>query len=102
MILGILFGKTLTNLLGFFPYSLLGVMLFVSGAELACAARNFMVSDDNDDDEMKKRNFTLVIVTAGLLVGFQNDGIGYIGGMLVSLLFFLIRLLKPTATELKN
>ncbi|CAJ0753487.1 2509_t:CDS:2 [Entrophospora sp. SA101] len=29
-----------------------------------------------------EKNFALVIVTAGLLVGFQNDGIGYIGGML--------------------
>ncbi|CAG8612212.1 5308_t:CDS:2, partial [Diversispora eburnea] len=79
LILGILFGKTLTNLLNYFPNSILGVMLFVSGAELSSAARNFMNLSDRDDDEKKKKNFTLVIVTAGLLVGFQNDGIGYIG-----------------------
>ncbi|CAG8617222.1 7777_t:CDS:2 [Acaulospora morrowiae] len=92
LIVGILFGKTLTNLLNYFPNSILGVMLFVSGAELASAARNFMNACDNSDDvEKKKINFTLVIVTAGLLVGFQNDGIGYVGGMLVSLLFFIIR-----------
>ncbi|CAG8548494.1 19692_t:CDS:2 [Racocetra fulgida] len=41
------------------------------------------------DDEIKKRDFTLMIITAGLLVGFQNDAIGYIGGMLVSFLFFI-------------
>ncbi|CAG8718949.1 17408_t:CDS:2 [Rhizophagus irregularis] len=89
LILGILFGKTLTSLLNYFPMSILGLMLFVSGAELSSAARNFVRKGDHDDDETKKKNFTLVIVTAGLLVGFQNDGIGYIGGMLVSLLFFI-------------
>ncbi|CAB4414391.1 unnamed protein product [Rhizophagus irregularis] len=82
LILGILFGKTLTSLLNYFPMSILGLMLFVSGAELSSAARNFVRKGDHDDDETKKKNFTLVIVTAGLLVGFQNDGIGYIGGML--------------------
>jgi MFS superfamily sulfate permease-like transporter len=91
LILGIMFGKTLTNLLNYFPNSILGLMLFVSGAELSSAARNFMSTRDYDDDETKKKNFTLVIVTAGLLVGFQNDGIGYIGGMLVSFLFFITR-----------
>ncbi|RIA79376.1 hypothetical protein C1645_702196 [Glomus cerebriforme] len=104
LILGILFGKTLTNLLNYFPYSILGVMLFVSGAELSSAARNFM--SDFNDDETKKKNFTLVIITAGLLVGFQNDGIGYIGGMVVSFLFFITRFLIPSIshllTELKS
>ncbi|CAG8599129.1 13753_t:CDS:2 [Funneliformis mosseae] len=95
LILGILFGKTLTNLLNYFPYSIIGVMLFVSGAELSSAARNFMNTRDHKDDDETKKNFTLVIVTAGLLVGFQNDGIGYIGGMLVSLLFYITRVLMP-------
>ncbi|CAG8460826.1 17688_t:CDS:2, partial [Cetraspora pellucida] len=122
LLMGILFGKTLTSLLGYFPLSVLGVMLFVSGTELSAAARNFSNIDndetkkdddtkkdtkkdddtkkkDNDtkkdsetkkkDDETKKRDFTLMIITAGLLVGFQNDAVGYIGGMLVSLLFFI-------------
>jgi MFS superfamily sulfate permease-like transporter len=100
LILGILFGKTLTNLLGYFPNSILGVMLFVSGIELSAAARNFMNTCDHDDDETKKKNFTLVIVTAGLLVGFQNDGIGYIGGMLISLLFFITRFSIPIISNL--
>ncbi|CAI2166486.1 20625_t:CDS:2 [Funneliformis geosporum] len=82
LILGILFGKTLTNLLNYFPYSIIGIMLFVSGAELSSAARNFMNTRDLKDDDETKRNFTLVIITAGLLVGFQNDGIGYVGGMI--------------------
>ncbi|CAG8657305.1 8296_t:CDS:1, partial [Ambispora gerdemannii] len=82
LILGILFGKTLNYLLNYFPYSILGVMIFVSGAELSSAARNFMNTCDHDDDETKKKYFILVIITAGLLVGFQNDGIGYVGSML--------------------
>ncbi|CAG8632925.1 10705_t:CDS:2 [Ambispora leptoticha] len=96
LILGILFGNTLTKLLGSFPNSILGVMLFVSGAELSSAARSFMNTfDKRDDDEARKKNFLLVIVTAGLLVGFQNDGIGYVGGMLVSLLLYITRFLIP-------
>ncbi|KAF0475949.1 sulfate transporter [Gigaspora margarita] len=145
LLVGILFGGTLTSLLNYFPLSILGVMLFVSGLELSVAARNYSdtnnyddetkknsnTDNDNNNDETTKKNdndkknsnadndndndndndgitknnsnidngderikrrdrdFTLMVITAGLLVGFSNDGIGYVGGMIVSLLFFI-------------
>ncbi|CAG8447386.1 153_t:CDS:2 [Gigaspora rosea] len=76
LLVGILFGGTLTSLLNYFPLSILGVMLFVSGLELANS------NIYNGVEEIKRRDFTLMVITAGLLVGFSNDGIGYVGGMI--------------------
>ncbi|KAI1612515.1 SulP family sulfate permease [Exophiala viscosa] len=95
LILGILFGESLANLLTKFPLALLSVMIVAAGLELASVgeslntprARDLTKEGDDSantvhitDDERKKR-WTIMLVTAGLLVGFKNDAVGFLGGM---------------------
>ncbi|KAF9171219.1 hypothetical protein BGX21_009641 [Mortierella sp. AD011] len=84
---GLFFGSSLTGLIKCFPTSILGVMLFISGIELGAAART--VNDGVHDDQKRHANFIIMITTAGMIVGFSNDGIGFLGGMTVALCFYL-------------
>jgi hypothetical protein len=103
VLVALLFGSSLAVLLGYFPNSLLGVMLCVTGVELGSCAR-----DVHDQDD-----FVILLVTAGgesgelgelqtnhgeltpmslcflALTGFRNDGIALICGLIVSILFFV-------------
>ncbi|KAI9596968.1 hypothetical protein BDF19DRAFT_437336 [Syncephalis fuscata] len=89
IIIGLLFGGTLTGLLGSFPQSLLGVMLFISGAELACSARTYARKEAS---EMEQRdNFTTLIMSAGMLIAFKHDGIGFLSGIACHLLLYVQR-----------
>ncbi|KAG0077826.1 hypothetical protein BGZ90_006458 [Linnemannia elongata] len=84
---GLFFGSSLSGLIQCFPTAILGVMLFVSGIELGAVART--VNDGVYDDQKRHANFIVMITTAGMLVGFKNDGIGFLGGMIAAGCFYL-------------
>ncbi|RUS22310.1 hypothetical protein BC937DRAFT_89738 [Endogone sp. FLAS-F59071] len=86
LLIGILFGSSLVGLLQFFPHSILAVMLFVSGAELAMASR--YVNKGVDRDEIQRENYLVMLVTMGMLVAYGNDGVGFVAGCLVAVSLF--------------
>jgi MFS superfamily sulfate permease-like transporter len=90
LLLGILFGGSLVGLLQVFPTSILAVMLFISGIELGCAARS--VNDLTNDEHRKRENFTIMLLTAGSLVAYSNDGIGFCAGLVSAALLSMQRL----------
>ncbi|OAL71769.1 sulfate transporter [Trichophyton violaceum] len=101
VVIGLLFGNTIVDLLAKFPVSLLSVMVIAAGLELASVGESLNTSsawdlrsqEDRgiltgpisgaslDTDERKKR-WTVMIVTVGVLVAFKNDGLGFVAGML--------------------
>lgn len=101
LIIGVLFGETLVDLLKRFPAAFLGVMVIAAGLELLSVGESLNTSGARDlcqaggmlgaaeeqlgpvcTDEERKRRWTVMMVTVGLLVGFKNDAIGFIAGML--------------------
>ncbi|KAJ5510557.1 hypothetical protein N7453_002660 [Penicillium expansum] len=102
LLIGFLFGETLVDLLKQFPAALLGVMVIAAGAELLSVGESLNTSGARDlsqadagllsnmeqhigpllTDEERSRRWTVMMVTVGLLVGFKNDAIGFIAGML--------------------
>lgn len=90
LLLGILFGSSVVGLLQLFPTSILAVMLFISGVELGSAARS--VNDFEEDDMRKRENFTILLLTAGSLVAYSNDGIGFVAGLVSAALLAMQRL----------
>ncbi|KAK3811639.1 MAG: hypothetical protein JOS17DRAFT_763195 [Linnemannia elongata] len=84
---GLFFGSSLSGLIASYPSAILGVMLFVSGIELGAVART--VNDGVVDDQKRHANFIVMITTAAMLVGFKNDGIGFIGGLVAALCFYI-------------
>lgn len=100
LLLGLLFGESLTALLHRFPLALLTVMIIAAGLELASVGESLNTERARDlgkegnggdasprrqhvelSDEEKKQRWTVMLVTAGLLVAFKNDAIGFLGGM---------------------
>ncbi|CAI7581746.1 unnamed protein product [Penicillium discolor] len=101
LIIGFFFGETLVDLLKRFPAALLGVMVVAAGAELLSVGESLNTTGARDlnqagagllsnvehigpvlTDEERSRRWTVMMVTVGLLVGFKNDAIGFIAGML--------------------
>lgn len=101
LIIGLLFGETLVDLLKRFPAAFLGVMVVAAGLELVSVGESLNTSAARDlnqagsnlghsgqhlgpvlTDEERKRRWTVMMVTVGLLVGFKNDAVGFIAGML--------------------
>ncbi|KAJ5692659.1 hypothetical protein N7462_002082 [Penicillium macrosclerotiorum] len=103
LIIGVLFGESLVDLLQRFPMAFLGVMVIAAGLELVSVGESLNTSGARDlgqpasgilghaeqhlspvlSDEERHRRWTVMMVTVGLLVGFKNDAIGFIAGMLV-------------------
>lgn len=95
LVLGLLFGESLTDLLHQFPLGLLSVMIIAAGLELASVGESLNTERAQDlhkegalgqqyveiSNEEKKQRWTIMLVTAGLLIGFKNDAIGFLGGM---------------------
>ncbi|ORX72839.1 hypothetical protein DL89DRAFT_273992 [Linderina pennispora] len=92
IILGVVFGESLLTILKWFPKSLLGVMLFTASIELGLVARNF--THYPHDEKRRKRDFVVVLSTTAALVGFSNDGLGFLVGMATALATLL-----PTNSE---
>lgn len=96
-VIGLFFGESLVDLLRRFPASMLGIMVIAAGLELASvgeslntsAARDIkrpgaVISDGGSplNEADRKRRWTVMMVTIGLLVGFKNDAVGFVAGML--------------------
>lgn len=110
--IGLFFGESLVGLLTRFPSALLGVMVIAAGLELAGVGESLNTFGSRDlgkdhpgivgsqeigpllSDEDRKKRWTVMMVTVGLLVGFKNDAIGFMGGMLCHWTFELTNFLE--------
>ncbi|BDD60085.1 hypothetical protein MPDQ_005396 [Monascus purpureus] len=99
LVIGVFFGESLVGLLKRFPSALLGVMVIASGLELVSVGESLNTAGARDlgraeqaftglgsmpaiSESERKRRWTVMMVTVGLLVGFKNDAIGFVAGML--------------------
>lgn len=87
LLLGIFLGESLVELLKRFPTALLTVMVLAAGLELASVGESLNTSGARDvekepEEAERKRRWTTMLVTVGLLVAFKNDAVGFIAGML--------------------
>jgi MFS superfamily sulfate permease-like transporter len=96
LLVGLLFGESLVGLLNKFPLAFLTVMIVAAGLELASVGESLNTprardvrkesADQNGTEveltgeEMKQR-WMVMLVTAGLLVAFKNDAVGFIAGI---------------------
>jgi len=72
LLLGLFFSNSILVILGMIPSSILGVILFFAGLELASSAR---------DVGPEKSDYYILLVTAGLSI--WNVGIGFLAGLLM-------------------
>ncbi|KAH8693863.1 putative sulfate transporter [Talaromyces proteolyticus] len=102
LLIGLFFGNTLIGLLQRFPFALLGIMIIAAGLELASVGESLNTTGARDlgnnhpgilgertqeigpvlTEEDRKKRFTVMFVTIGFLVGFKNDAVGFIAGVL--------------------
>ena len=112
VLLGLLFGESLTALLHKFPTAFLTVMIIAAGLELASVGESLNTERARDlnkgqrlpgnslSEDAKKQRWTVMLVTAGVLVAFKNDGVGFIAGMLCHWSFQLDGYLKSKRSPL--
>ena len=92
-LLGITLGDSLMALLRRFPTALLTVMVVAAGLELASVGESLntdqardlksrSVVSNNPSKDQRKERWNVMLVTAGLLVAFKNDAVGFAAGML--------------------
>lgn len=92
LVVGLVFGESLAGLLKSFPTAFLSVMIIAAGLELASVgeslntnrAKDLYKHEDRDisiEEAERKQRWTVMLVTAGLLVAFKNDAIGFIAGL---------------------
>lgn len=86
LLLGVFLGETLVDFLKMFPTALLTVMVLAAGLELAGVGESLNTVGARDvekelDENERKRRWTTMLVTVGLMVAFQNDAIGFCAGM---------------------
>lgn len=90
ILIGLVFGETLVDLLKRFPSALLGVMVIAAGLELVSVGESLNTTEARDlgesgstlSGEERRQRWTVMVVTVGLLVGFKNDAVGFVAGML--------------------
>jgi hypothetical protein len=73
LLLAVLFGSSLMALCGAFPASVLGVMLAISGLELALVCR----------DQVGRSDASVMLLTAGACLGLNNIALGFALGLAV-------------------
>jgi MFS superfamily sulfate permease-like transporter len=92
LIIGLIFGESLTGLLKSFPAAFLSVMIIAAGLELASVgeslntnrARDLRKHENRDcsiEEAERKQRWTVMLVTAGMLVAFKNDAVGFMAGL---------------------
>jgi MFS superfamily sulfate permease-like transporter len=74
---GLLFGDSLSELFKQFPKSIIGILLIVAGLQIALVTVNL-----GSYKSISKREdaYLIMILTATSIVGFANDGIGFLIG----------------------
>lgn len=98
IILGVLFGETIVGLLREYPKSLLGIMVFAAGLELAKVGNSLndgapdlweVAAGQTDGrihrkltNEERLQRWTVMLTTTGGLLAFRNDALGFLAGML--------------------
>ena len=89
LLIGLIFGESLTSLLHEFPVALLTIMVIAAGLELASVGESLNTSRARDLKEgyagltetQQKQRWTTMLVTTGFLVAFKNDAVGFLAGM---------------------
>lgn len=103
ILLGLIFGETLVDLLRHYPKSLLGIMVFAAGLELAKVGNSLNngapdlwqeavhregvaggITQRHRDlsDEERMERWTVMLTTTGGILAFRNDAMGFLAGML--------------------
>ncbi|KAK5987421.1 Molybdate transporter 2 [Cladobotryum mycophilum] len=102
ILLGLLFGRTLVDLLTQYPKSLLGIMVLASGLELAKVGHTlnkgapdlWQESAEREgpasilrkhrilSDEERLERWTVMLMTTACILAFKNDAVGFTAGML--------------------
>jgi MFS superfamily sulfate permease-like transporter len=83
---GIFIGNSLMSLFQQLPNSILGVMLSIAGMQLCSVTYNIGTYESN---EKKQEAYMIMILTAATMVGFANDGIGFMIGCIGMLILNL-------------
>lgn len=106
VLLGLIFGETLVDLLRHYPKSLLGIMVFAAGLELAKVGNSlnngapdlWQVAANQEEgshlgssilrrhrelsDDERMERWTVMFTTTGGILAFRNDAMGFLAGML--------------------
>ncbi|KAL4938471.1 hypothetical protein BDV06DRAFT_200857 [Aspergillus oleicola] len=98
LLLGLIFGESLVSLLHRFPKALLAVMVIAAGLELVRVGESLNTNGARDlgvgseiegesrsgslSEAERGKRWMVMMVTVGLLVGFKNDAVGFVAGML--------------------
>lgn len=89
MLLAVLLGGSLLTLLSVYPLSILGVLLGISGLELAVAAR----------DQNEREPAMIMLATAGATIAFSSTALGFALGWGLALLFVVVRKVAPRSDD---
>lgn len=92
LFVGLVFGSSLTGLLDRFPTAFLTVMVIAAGLELVSVgeslnsitrARDLKQEGrpDRISDSESRERWTVMMITAGLLLAFKNDAVGFLAGL---------------------
>ncbi|KAJ3306696.1 hypothetical protein HDV03_004327 [Kappamyces sp. JEL0829] len=83
MVSGLVFGNSLLDLFKFIPKSIIGVLLVVAGLQIALITVNL-----GSYKTFSKREdaYLCMVLTAASIVGFANDGIGFLIGCVAALI----------------
>lgn len=93
LFIGLVFGNSLTGLLNNFPTAILTIMVIAAGLELVSVGESLNSTARARDlkkeartteivsDAESKERWTVMMVTAGLLLAFKNDAVGFLGGL---------------------
>lgn len=104
--LGLIFGNSLKGLLDRFPVAFLTVMVIAAGLELTAVgeslnspsrARDLKQEGRNASDvteQESKERWTVMLVTAGLLLASKNDAVGFLAGLCCHYSYQLARRLE--------
>ncbi|CAK7265492.1 hypothetical protein SEPCBS119000_001539 [Sporothrix epigloea] len=122
LLLGLFLGETLLDLLRAFPRSLLGVLVLASGLELASAGASLnthpqggqggqedgssrdgsITQDGSFTSRQKRERWTVMLMTAGCLLAFKNDAVGFLAGLVCHGAYRLADKLEARNSSLRN
>ncbi|RMZ82154.1 hypothetical protein DV738_g1840, partial [Chaetothyriales sp. CBS 135597] len=92
LLVGLVFGESLTDVLYNFPIAFLTVMIIAAGLELANVGESLNTDRARDikgrgvleirlSEEERRQRWTVMLTTAGVLVAFRNDALGFLAGL---------------------